>query len=93
MSVATMQVLRFFYNYTGNYFVVIMQLKVSEALMQVPISAANMWVTIFIVIMQVGVSVAIMQVAFCKEHYSHDCFYFTYASDCFCYNCVGESFK
>ena len=52
-----------------------------------------MWVTIFIVSMQVGASVAIMQVAFSAEHYSHDCFYFNYEGDYFCYSYVGESFK
>ena len=34
-----------------------MQLEFSVTLMQVQVSAANMWVTIFIEIMQVGVSV------------------------------------
>ena len=57
---------------TGS--VVITQLKVSATVMQVTVSAANMWVTTFIVIIQVGVSAAIMQVAFSAEHYSHDCF-------------------
>ena len=40
----------------------------SPALMQVPVSAANMWVTIFIVITQVGVAVTIMQVVFSPVH-------------------------
>ena len=38
-----------------------MQLEVS-ALMQVIVSASNMWMTVFIVFMLVGVVVAIMQV-------------------------------
>ena len=70
-----------------------MQLKVSAALIQVTVSAANMWVTIFIVITQVGVSVAVMQVAFSAVHYLHDRFCFNCASDCFCNSYVGESFK
>ena len=61
--------------------------------MQVTVSAVNMWVTIFIVITQVGAPVAIMQAAFSTVHYSHDCFYFNYASECFCCSYVGESFK
>ena len=73
--------------------VVIKQLNVSEAFIQVTVSAANTWVTIFIVIMQGGVSAAIMHVAFSTVHYSHDCFYFDYAGDCFRYSYVGESFK
>ena len=36
--------------------------------MQVPVSAANMWVTIFIVITQVEVAVTIMQVVFSPVH-------------------------
>ena len=70
-----------------------MQLKVSAALIQVTVSAANMWVTIFIVIIRLGVSVAFMQVAFPAEHYSYVGFYFNYADDCFCHSSASESFK
>ena len=58
--------------------VVIMQLEVSGAHVQVTVSAANMWMTIFVVIMQIGVSVATMQVVFSAVHYANDCFYCNY---------------
>ena len=41
------------------------------AVMQVKVSAKNMWVTTFIKIMHVGVSVAIMQVVFSAVDYAH----------------------
>ena len=66
----------------------IMQLEDSAVLIQVTVSAANMWVTIFIVITQVGVPVAIMQVVFSAVHYANNCFYCNYAGDY-----VGDSFK
>ena len=52
--------------------IAIMWLEVSEALIQVIVSAANMWVTFSIAIMHVGVSVAIMKVIFSAVHYAHD---------------------
>ena len=52
---------------------------VSVSIVQLEVSAANMWVTIFVLIMQMGVSVAIMQVVFSVVHYAHDCFYCNYA--------------
>ena len=45
-----------------DLFVAIMQETVSVAIMQLEVSAGNMWVKTFIEIMQVGISVAIMQV-------------------------------
>ena len=65
-------------------FVAIMQLEVPATLMQVKVSAANLWVTIFTEITQVGVSLVIMQVVLSTVHYAHDCFYCNYAGDCFC---------
>ena len=40
--------------------VMIKQLEVFGAHMQVTVSAAKMWLTVFVVIMKMGVSVAIM---------------------------------
>ena len=59
--------------------VMIKQLEVFGAHMQVTVSAAKMWLAIFVVIMQMGVSVAIMQVVFSAVHYAHDCSYCNYA--------------
>ena len=70
--------------------VAIIQLEVSAALVQVTVSATNMWVIIFIVIMPVEVSAAIMQVVFSAVHYVHGCFFCNYPSDCFCYSQVGR---
>ena len=58
----------FCYTYVGGSFccsyegdcVAVVQFEVSATLMQVKISAANIWVTIFIEVMPVGVSVAII---------------------------------
>ena len=50
--------------------IAIIQLEVSEAHMQVTVSAANTWVSIFVVIMQMENSVAIMQVVFSAVHYA-----------------------
>ena len=58
-----------------------MQVTVSVAVMQLEVSAANMWVTIFVVIMQMEVSVAVMQVVFSAVRYVHDCVYCNYAGD------------
>ena len=55
--------------------------------------AVNIRVTFFIVIMQVGVSVPVMQVVFSTVHYVYDSVYCNFASDCFCYSYVGDSFK
>ena len=73
--------------------ITIMQVTVSVAVMQLEVSAANMWVTIFIVIMQMGASVAIMQVVFSELHYAHDCVYCNYAGASFFDSCIGDSFK
>ena len=70
-----------------------MQLEVSATLMQVKVSAANMWVTIFIEIMQVGVSVAIIQELFLTVHYTHDYFYCNCPGGCFRCSHVCDSFK
>ena len=59
-------------------------MTVSVGIAQLKVSAANIWMTIFVLIMQVEVSVAIMEGAFSAVHYSHDCFHFNYAGDCFC---------
>ena len=61
------------------------------AILQVKVSAANMWGTIFIEIMHVGVSVVIMQVLFSTVHYTHDYFYCSYAGDCLCCSYVCDS--
>ena len=63
------------------------------AILQVKVSAANMWGTIFIEIMHVGVSVVIMQVLFSTVHYTHDYFYCSYAGDCLCCSYVTLSGK
>ena len=84
LSVAIMQVI---------FFVVVLQLQVSAALIQVKVSVANMWVIIFIVIMQVGVSVAILQVIFSAVHYAHNCFYHNYEGDTLCCSYIVDSFK
>ena len=84
-SAAIMQVLRFDHNYAGDYFCWNYAVKSFRSSYVGNSSAANVWVTIFILIMQVEVSVSIMQVAFSAVNYSHVCFYFDYAGDCFCY--------
>ena len=74
-------------------FVAIIQLEVSAAFMQVKVPAANMCMTIFTEIMHVGVSVAIMQVVFSTVYNAHGYFYCDYASDRCYYSYVCDSFK
>ena len=74
-------------------YVVINQLEVSAAFMQMKVFAANTWVTIFIEIMQAGVSVAIMQVVFSAARYAHDSFFCNCACGCFCCSHKCDSFK
>ena len=81
-----------------DLFVTVMKVNVSVAIMrlevmQIKVSAANMWVIIFIEIMQVGVSVVIMQVVFSTMHYAHDYFCYNYAGGCFHCSHVCDSFK
>ena len=52
---------RFYWSYVTGASLAIMQVTVSVVIIQLKVSAANMWVIIVIVIMHVGVSVAIMQ--------------------------------
>ena len=63
------------------------------AIMQVKVSAANIWATTFIEIIHVTVSVAIMRVVFSAVPYAHDYFYCNYTGDCFCCSHVCDSFK
>ena len=73
--------------------VMIKQLEVFGAHMQVTVSAAKMWLAIFVVIMQMGVSVAVMQVVFSALHCAHNGFYCNYAGEPFFYSYVGGSLK
>ena len=80
-----------------NLSVAIMEVTVSVAnkqlaLMHVIVSAANMRVTIFIVIMQLGVCCSYTGGIFCSV-LSHDWFYCKYVADCFCYSHAGDSSK
>ena len=62
-------------------------------IMQVNVSATNMWVTIFIEILHMGVSAAIMQVVLSATHCAHDHFYCNYVGNCFCCSYISDSFK
>ena len=88
VSVGNMQ-LTLYGNYAGFEVV----LSVTGMLVDLSVSAADMWVTIFIVIIQMGISVAFMQVVFSAKHYAHDCLHCNYAGDSFFYSYIGESFK
>ena len=68
-------------------------MPVSVPIMQLEVSAANMWMTTLMEIMHMGVSVAIMHVVFLAVHYAHDYFYCNYAGDCLCCSYVCDSFK
>ena len=84
------------------YFVTVVLLDLSVAIIQMTVSVAIIQLVVFAALVQMTVSgantwvttfIVIMRVVFSSVHYAHDCFYCNNAGDCFCCSYVGDSFQ